>query len=47
MIHRIVRAKKHRWSWYDAGSLLKSFDIREIIKDAGFKFLGRGIEIQP
>ena len=31
----------------DEGNLLKSFDIREIIKDAGLKFLGRRIEIQP
>jgi hypothetical protein len=31
----------------DAGNLLKSFDIRELIKDAGLKFLGRRIEIQP
>jgi hypothetical protein len=31
----------------DAVNLLKSFDIREIIKDAGLKFLGRRIEIQP
>jgi hypothetical protein len=31
----------------DAVNLLKSFDICEIIKHAGLKFLGRRIEIQP
>jgi hypothetical protein len=28
------------------GNLLKSFDIREIVKDAGLKFLGRRVDIQ-
>src|ERR1700734_1605362 len=28
------------------GSLLKSFDIREIVKDAGLKFLGRRVDVQ-
>ena len=28
----------------DEGNLLKSFDIREIVKDAGLKFLGRRVE---
>jgi hypothetical protein len=31
----------------DEGNLLKSFDIREIIKDAGLKFLGRRVDVQP
>jgi hypothetical protein len=30
----------------DEGSLLKSFDIREIIKDAGLKFLGRRLDVE-
>ena len=30
----------------DDGSLLKSFDIREIVKDAGLKFLGRRVDVQ-
>jgi len=30
----------------DEGMLLKSFDIREIVKDAGLKFLGRRIDVQ-
>jgi hypothetical protein len=30
----------------DEGSLLKSFDIRDIVKDAGLKFLGRGVDVQ-
>jgi hypothetical protein len=30
----------------DEGSLLKSFDIREIIKDAGLKFLGRRVDVK-
>jgi len=30
----------------DEGNLLKSFDVREIIKDAGLKFLGRRVDIQ-
>jgi hypothetical protein len=29
----------------DDGDLLKSFDIREIVKDAGLKFLGRRAEV--
>jgi hypothetical protein len=29
----------------DGGNLLKSFDIREIIKDAGLKFLGRRVDV--
>jgi len=29
----------------DEGNLLKSFDIREIIKDAGLKFLGRRVDV--
>jgi hypothetical protein len=28
----------------DTGILLKSFDVREIIKDAGLKFLGRRVD---
>jgi hypothetical protein len=31
----------------DEGNLLKSFDIREIIRDAGLKFLGRRVDVQP
>ena len=31
----------------DEGNLLKSFDIREIIKEAGLKFLGRRVDVQP
>jgi hypothetical protein len=31
----------------EEGNLLKSFDIREIIKDAGLKFLGRRVDVQP
>src|ERR1700732_4837308 len=30
----------------DEGMLLKSFDIREIVKDAGLKFLGRRVDVQ-
>jgi hypothetical protein len=30
----------------DDGDLLKSLDIREIIKDAGLKFLGRRVDVQ-
>jgi hypothetical protein len=30
----------------DEGKMLKSFDIREIVKDAGLKFLGRRVGIQ-
>jgi hypothetical protein len=30
----------------DKGNLLKSFDIREITKEAGLKFLGRRIDVQ-
>jgi hypothetical protein len=30
----------------DDGNLLKSFDIREIVKDAGLKFLGRRVDVQ-
>jgi hypothetical protein len=29
----------------DSGDLLKSLDIREIVKDAGLKFLGRRVEL--
>ena len=29
------------------GNLLKSFDIREITKEAGVKFLGRRVDVQP
>jgi hypothetical protein len=31
----------------DTGILLKSFDVREIIKDAGLKFLGRRVDQAP
>ena len=30
----------------DEGNLLESFDIREIVKDAGLKFLGRRVDVQ-
>jgi hypothetical protein len=30
----------------DEGMLLKSFDIREIVKNAGLKFLGRRVDVQ-
>jgi hypothetical protein len=30
----------------DDGDLLKSLDIREIIKEAGLKFLGRRVDVQ-
>jgi hypothetical protein len=30
----------------DQGKLLKAFDIREIVKDAGLKFLGRRTNVQ-
>jgi hypothetical protein len=30
----------------DEGMLLKSFDIREIAKEAGLKFLGRRVDVQ-
>jgi hypothetical protein len=30
----------------DEGNLLKSFDIREIIKEAGLKFLGRRVDLE-
>jgi hypothetical protein len=30
----------------DDGNLLKSFDIREIVKEAGLKFLGRRVDVQ-
>jgi hypothetical protein len=30
----------------DEGNLLKSFDIREIVKDAGLKFLGHRVDVQ-
>jgi hypothetical protein len=30
----------------DEGNLLKSFDIREIVKDAGLKFLGHWVDVQ-
>jgi hypothetical protein len=30
----------------DEGNLLKSFDIREIVKGAGLKFLGRRVDVQ-
>ena len=30
----------------DDGSLLKSFDIREIVEDAGLKFRGRRVDVQ-
>jgi len=29
----------------DEGMLLKSFDIREIVKHAGLKFLGRRVDV--
>jgi hypothetical protein len=31
----------------DEGNLLKSFDIREIVKDAGLKFLGSRVDVRP
>jgi hypothetical protein len=30
----------------DEGNLLKSLDIREIVKDADLKFLGRRVDVQ-
>ena len=30
----------------DQGSLLKAFDIREIVKEAGLNFLGRRMNVQ-
>jgi hypothetical protein len=30
----------------DEGNLLRSFDIREMIKEAGLKFLGRRVNVQ-
>jgi hypothetical protein len=30
----------------DDGNPLKSFDIREIVKEAGLKFLGRRVDVQ-
>jgi hypothetical protein len=30
----------------DEGHLLESFDIRDIVKDAGLKFLGRRVDVQ-
>jgi hypothetical protein len=30
----------------DEGNLLRSFDIRDIIKEAGLKFLGRGVDVE-
>jgi hypothetical protein len=30
----------------DQGTLLKAFDIREIVKEAGLKFLGRRVNLQ-
>jgi len=29
----------------DAGTLLKSYDIREMAKEAGLKFLGRRVDV--
>jgi hypothetical protein len=43
-----IRGSRHEIQvMSDAGNLLKSFDIREIIKDAGLKFLGRRVDVQP
>jgi hypothetical protein len=30
----------------DEGNLLRSFDIRDIIKEAGLKFLGRRVDVE-
>jgi hypothetical protein len=43
-----IRGSRHEIQvMSDEGNLLKSFDIREIIKDAGLKFLGRRVDVQP
>jgi hypothetical protein len=43
-----IRGSRHEIQvMSDEGNLLKSLDIREIIKDAGLKFLGRRIDVQP
>jgi hypothetical protein len=43
-----IRGSRHEIQvMSDEGNLLKSIDIREIIKDAGLKFLGRRIDVQP
>ena len=42
-----VRGSRHEIQVIsDEGNLLKSFDLREIIKDAGLKFLGRRTDVQ-
>lgn len=42
-----VRGSRHEIQVIsDEGNLLKSFDVREMIKDAGLKFLGRQVNIQ-
>ena len=42
-----VRGSRHEIQVIsDEGNLLKSFDLREIIKDAGLKFVGRRIDVQ-
>jgi hypothetical protein len=43
-----IRGSRHEIQvMSDEGNLLKSFDIREIIRDAGLKFLGRKVDVQP
>ena len=42
-----VRGSRHEIQVIsDEGNLLKSFDLREITKDAGLKFVGRRIDVQ-
>ena len=42
-----VRGSRHEIQVIsDEGNLLKSFDLREIIKDAGLKFVGCRIDVQ-
>ena len=42
-----VRGSRHEiYVISDQGKLLKSFDIREIVKEAGLKFLGRRVNVQ-
>jgi hypothetical protein len=43
-----IRGSRHEIQvMSDEGNLLQSFDIREIIRDAGLKFLGRSVDVQP
>jgi hypothetical protein len=46
-IEEDIRGSRHEIQVLsDAGNLLKTFDLREILNDAGLKFLGRRVDVQ-